>query len=463
MGGDIPPDQAFELKVIFLKELDAGYRQAREAQDRLLKNPKDPRALEVLRNFFHRIAGTAHAVDMSALGYLSAVCETASQMVIDGHISSPSKAIQLFSDGLAGVASQLEQGAPAPKVDKAQASAPLVAAGGMAHGESGIDDRTASAKILIIDDDPFSARLIDTCLRGAGFTASTCIDPENALTTIQTEAPDLIILDVVMPTVDGFDLCRRVRSDPALQLIPIIFVTRRGDLEQRIRGLEVGGNDYVCKPFEPQELVARVRSHLQRLSALRDMAIRDGLTRCYNHKYFKSRLEQEVQRAHRYSVELALGMIDIDHFKRLNDQHGHPAGDAVLAHLSNLLAASTRTTDVLARYGGEEFSILMIQAANAEAHIISNRVRERVAAHAFPVPPKSGSIELVKVPITVSVGVAQLEPNESAQSFLARADAALYEAKKNGRNQVRLAAPMQPARAEGGSEVPLPLTAGQDS
>jgi two-component system, cell cycle response regulator len=246
-------------------------------------------------------------------------------------------------------------------------------------------------------------------------------------------------MDVVMPGVDGFDLCRRVRAHPALQFTPIIFVTRKGDVEQRVRGLEVGGNDYIAKPFEPQELVARVRSHLQRLATLRDMAIRDGLTRCFNHKYFKMRIDQELQRARRYKSELAVAMIDLDHFKMVNDTWGHTAGDAVLAHISDILAASVRTTDVVARYGGEEFGVLLIQAGQSEALIISNRIRERIAGYNFVVPVAEGQPEQ-RIPITVSVGVAQLEPGDTLQSLLSRADTALYEAKNGGRNQVRVAA-----------------------
>jgi diguanylate cyclase (GGDEF)-like protein len=201
----------------------------------------------------------------------------------------------------------------------------------------------------------------------------------------------------------------------------------------------VGGNDYLTKPFNAPELVARVRSHLSRLSALREMAIRDGLTRCYNHKYFKMRLEQEIARARRYKQELALGILDIDHFKQVNDAHGHPAGDAALVHMANLIALSVRSTDVVARYGGEEFGILLVQAGVPEATIITNRIRERIVQHRFALPSVSIGGEVVQVPVTVSIGVTQFIPADDLKAFLDRADRALYEAKHGGRNQVRVA------------------------
>jgi diguanylate cyclase (GGDEF)-like protein len=299
------------------------------------------------------------------------------------------------------------------------------------------DERVLS-KILVVDDDPYSAGLIDNVLRNAGFISSYCCNPDEALRTIQAEMPDLIILDVVMPGMDGFDLCRRVRALPALQSTPILFVTRKGDVEQRVQGLEVGGNDYISKPFEPLELVARVRSHLQRLSVLRDMAIRDGLTRCFNHKFFKLRLEQEVARVRRYSGIFALALLDIDRFKNINDTWGHPAGDAVLAHLGNIVSAAVRSTDVVARYGGEEFGILLVQATAPEAAIICNRLRERIAGFTFHAPSGSGEVH---VPVTVSVGVADYRPGENAAAILQRADAGLYDAKHGGRNQVRIREP----------------------
>jgi diguanylate cyclase (GGDEF)-like protein len=292
----------------------------------------------------------------------------------------------------------------------------------------------APGRVVVIDDDPFSARLVDGVLRGAGFQSSFCCEPDKAFQTILSENPDLIILDVVMPQMDGFRLCQRVRAHPGLQSTPIIFVTRKGDVDQRVRGLQVGGNDYVAKPFEPQELVARVRSHLQRLADLRELAIRDGLTRCYNSKYFKMRLEQELARAHRLGTGLTLGMLDVDHFKRLNDSYGHPAGDAVLSHLASILTASVRSHDVVARYGGEEFGFLFIEAAVPEAAIIMDRVRERIARHRFEVPALQG--DMITLGCTVSIGLAALNQGDTPHALLTRADSALYEAKHTGRNRV---------------------------
>jgi diguanylate cyclase (GGDEF)-like protein len=421
----LPGDDAFELKLIFLRELAAGHAIAAAALDRLGRDGSDRAALGELRRFFHTLAGTASAADLGLLGRLAAACET----VADGlqERSSPAdwRELQIFAEGVAGAAAVLEgEGTPAAPAGPASKETAALAGG--------------SSRILVVDDDPFSARVVDSVLRGAGFQSSFVCEAESAFDVIQREAPDLLVLDVVMPRMDGFRLCQQVRAHPGLQHTPIIFVTRKGDVEQRVRGLQVGGDDYVAKPFEPQELVARVRSHLLRLSALRELAIRDGLTRCYNNKHFKLRLEQEVARAHRYSGELTLGMLDVDHFKHINDGYGHPAGDAVLAHLASIVTASVRSTDVVARYGGEEFGFLLVEAGAPEAEIIVDRMRERVAQHVFEVPSADG--ELLTIRCTVSIGLAALTGADTQHTLLQRADGALYEAKAKGRNRVCVAA-----------------------
>jgi diguanylate cyclase (GGDEF)-like protein len=427
---DLAGDEAFELKLIFLRELGAGHGAAKAALELLRKDINDSAAAHELRNFFHKIAGTAAAVDLPLLGRLAAVCETTADALLEGSLDNSKRALLIFTEGVGGVASVLEG-----EVKAADLPAPAEVAAASETPSS--PPGSAPARILVIDDDPFSARLVDSVLRAAGFQSSFVCEADRAFETILHENPDLIILDVVMPQMDGFRLCQRVRAHPGLQLVPIIFVTRKGDVEQRVRGLQVGGNDYVSKPFEPQELVARVRSHLQRLSELRELAIRDGLTRCYNNKYFKMRLEQEMGRARRYTTALTLGMLDVDHFKKINDGYGHPAGDAVLVHLASILTASVRSSDVVARYGGEEFGFILVESAAPEATIIVNRLRERVARHRFEVPALAG--DPITLNATVSIGLAAFQPADTLHTFLQRADSALYEAKNSGRNRVWVA------------------------
>jgi diguanylate cyclase (GGDEF)-like protein len=424
-------DALFELKLAFLRELEANYQVARDRLDHLLKHPGDMDALDYLRDFFHKIAGTAQAVDLPLLGNLAAVCERAANLVRAG--GSFDGFLPIFGDGMTGVATVLESHGSIPP----RSIAWPVSEKGLT--QPGIGEERVLSKILVVDDDPFSANLIDNCLRSAGFMSSYCCDPQKALDTIASELPDLIVMDVVMPNIDGFDLCRRVRSHPAMQLTPIIFVTRRGELEQRVQGLEAGGNDYIAKPFEPQELVARVRSHLDRLATLRDMAIRDGLTRCHNHKYFKIRLSQEIARCRRYQKDLALAFLDVDNFKAINDAHGHPTGDTVLLRLGSLILASVRSTDVVARYSGDEFGLLFVETGTKEANVIIGRLLERVAAHNQELfgDPDGDQPAPPTIAVTVSVGMAGLLADDTMETLVKHADVALYEAKAGGRSRVK--------------------------
>src|SRR5216683_3308522 len=373
-----------ELQVVFLREMHEGRTRARDALARAGRDAGDPAAVRELRGFFHRLAGSAGTVGYGMLARLAAACELAADQELERKAPLSKIAARIFAEGLAGVADVL-------------------------------DTRTPTLGVL----------LLPTAQRENGTRVSLEDVPSRVL----------VIDDVLLGDIDGFDVCRRVRANPALQLVPIIFVTRRGDLEERVRGLQVGGNDYVAKPFDPPELVARVRSHLSRLSVLREMAIRDGLTRCYNHKYFKMRLDQELVRARRYNSPLSLGLLDIDHFKHVNDTHGHPGGDSVLAHLASLLIASVRSSDIVARYGGEEFAFVLVEAGAQEAAVVAERMRARVEAHEFEVPGGA------RLRATASIGLAAAQGKEPAAALVQRADAALYEAKAQGRNRVRTSTP----------------------
>lgn len=425
-----PADKLRELRGLFLKDLSAGYRHAHVAYERLLKSPLDADAVRELREFFHRIAGTARNAELPTLGHLATVAEGVSYQLSLGK-GEPLAFAQVLADSLAAVEWVLSH-----QDEETQDPLAPLSLDGLVVPEA-IGEGRELSKVLIIDDDEFSAGLIDNVLRSAGFLSSYCCDPTRALNVIEEQLPDLIILDVVMPGLDGFELCRRVRTHPALQFTPIIFVTRRGDVEQRVRGLEVGANDYIGKPFEPQELIARVRSHLLRLANLREMAIRDGLTRCFNHKFLRMRLDQETARARRYNQELSVAMLDIDRFKSINDTHGHVCGDAVLANLAAIIAASVRSTDIVARYGGEEFTIVLVHAGLHEASVVCERLRARIEQHQFTFTSESSHANAVTIGVSASIGIAALDANtKNWMELIQTADKALYAAKQGGRNRV---------------------------
>ena len=426
---DLGPDQIFELKLIFLREVSAGYGPAKVAYDQLRESGTlDKPQLDILRRFFHKLAGTAAAAELSMLGKLAGACETAAEAMVAGKFSVGRYALQILGDGLTAVASVLEgrtksDPPPGAKDAQQQSAQPLWIAEG-------------APRILVVDDDAFGVQLAESVLGAAGFEVSTCLDPTTALQCMRDRAPDLVLLDVDMPKVDGFEVCSQMRKDPGLHLIPIVFLTRHGDVERRVRGLSMGGSDYVQKPFEPQELVARVRAHLSRAGEFRELTIRDGLTHCYTSEYFKVRLDQELARAKRYKSKLVLGLLDVDQFKRINDAYGHAAGDVVLVKLSAMLTASLRSSDVVARYAGDEFAFLIIEATPADALAACNRLRESVAHTAFELPETLGGG--LRVTTTVSIGLAAYREGDTSHDFLLRADGSLFDAKQQGRNRVLL-------------------------
>ncbi|MFN0061743.1 MAG: diguanylate cyclase [Myxococcaceae bacterium] len=424
-------DPEAELLDIFLRELRGGETAAQQALAKLAVVPGDTPSVLVLESFFHRIAGTAASVGLAMLGVVADGCERAARLVKRGTLPL-TDALPFFDAGLKAVQAvfaEHERHAP----DSAAAPTTVTLPPEVPQSATG-------ARILVIDDDPFSAGMIERCLRGAGFRTTSVLHAQDAFTSLDTDPPDLIILDVMMPEMNGFELCRQVRSRANTQLTPILFVTRSVDLEQRLAGLAAGANDYVAKPFEPQELVARVKSHLARLSSLQDMAVRDGLTGCYNQRYFQMRLTQEVARAERDKVALTLALLDIDHFKKVNDQHGHPAGDAVLSQLVKIVGASVRSSDVIARCGGEEFAVILTDTPLEIGERVAQRIRERVEKHRFRLPPTPANPS-PELRVTVSVGMTYFSPADDTAKLVSRADAALYGSKAGGRNQVQIRSP----------------------
>jgi diguanylate cyclase (GGDEF)-like protein len=423
---DLGPDQTVELKRIFARELSAGLPPAKAAYEQLrMSGALDKPQLETLKKFFHRLAGTAAAADQAMLGKLSGACETAAEAVIAGKFSIGRHALQILGDGLAAAQTALDARPKAEARPPAAVEAPP-AVGVVSSG---------AERVLVVDDDPVSARLSQNALAPAGFQISLCHEPQKALQCMRDSSPDLVLLDVDMPGVDGFEICAQMRKDPVLRRVPAVFITHFTDVDHLVRGLSLGGCDYVRKPFEPQELVARVKAHLVRASEYRELTVRDPLTGCYNTDYFKARLEQEMARSKRYKSRLVLGFLGIDQFKKVNDSYGYSGGDAVLVELAHMVNTCLRASDVVARYAGDEFAFLIIEASPAHAFVACNRLREKVTGTAFTLPEALGG---AKVTLTISVGLAAYRDGDTPHEFLLRADQMLFEAKQQGRNRVMM-------------------------
>jgi len=347
----------------------------------------------------------------------------------------------------------------------------------------------ATYEILIVDDSPTVVSMFSDMLAGNGYRVRTAANGRAALERIAERRPDLVLLDVMMPEMDGYQVCRVLRAQDE-DYVPILMITAPGDLAV---SLETGADDFISKPPDPVELNARVKSllrirtlqkrlydeNLQRkarneqleaqnsqleamsvqlqaqneqLQAMADqlralnqelelLSATDGLTKACNHRHFQERLRSEFARAKRYHEPLSCVLIDIDRFKRVNDTYGHLAGDKVLVRLVEILKEGLRKEDIVARYGGEEFALLLPNTRAAQALPVAERLRQRVEAATLL------TAEGETLRFTISSGVADYEFDEPIQDpdvLIDSADKALLRAKKNGRNRVEVAAPMPP-------------------
>lgn len=295
--------------------------------------------------------------------------------------------------------------------------------------------------IVIVDDILANAMLLEKLVQSVGpVITRTFIDPIEALDWCEGNAFDVLLLDYLMPTLDGISFLQRMRRNPQLIDVPVVIITAEEKPETLYKALDVGANDFLKKPVDPIELAARTRNMLrlrtrqleleranQQLALL---ANTDGLTGVANRRYFLQRLDQELERGKRYHSPLVLALLDVDHFKQINDRYGHQPGDEVLKALSEFTVGLLRANDLVGRLGGEEFAILMPESDQEVGTIVSERIRAELAAH--PIPTVAGPLS-----ITVSIGVTQAYPEiDNPETMLRRADAAMYRAKSGGRNRV---------------------------
>jgi diguanylate cyclase (GGDEF)-like protein len=295
------------------------------------------------------------------------------------------------------------------------------------------DGGTASGRILVAEDDRFYRQILGKRLRGAGYEVVLTANGEEAWQALHDQPVELLLTDWMMPRLDGYELCRRVKNDPGFDKVYCILLTAKDRVDDKVSALDGGADDYLLKPCDDSELLARVRTGLRvhRLYAkLEEVSVTDSLTEVGNRRFFDRRLREEVSRCRRYGTPLSLVLIDLDRFKEINDRHGHPVGDDVLVHVGAALRERVRTGELVARIGGDEFAVLMPNTDLDGARAFAEWVEDALTK--LPL----GMAELIGLEIAGSAGCAELPEDGSPHDLLKAADAALYDRKRE-RNDVR--------------------------
>ncbi len=320
--------------------------------------------------------------------------------------------------------------------------------------------------ILIVDDNPQNIQLVASHLKEEGYRISFSQSGQDVLKKIENAAFDLILLDIMMPEMDGFEICTRVMQHPEYKEVPIIFLTAKIDKDSIVKGFEVGAVDYIVKPFHGAELLARIRTHLE-LKAYREKveeiniqlnkeilngikmqeeleaskreleemnrrlyekATKDALTGLFNRRKMTDLIEYEYDRSLRTQLPFSIVITDIDHFKTVNDTHGHDCGDQVLEEVSRILMSMTRKQDQVSRWGGEEFLLLLPDTDTEGALTLAEKIREKIEA-------SSCFCGETEIKITMTFGISCFSEDKSDKKVIKEADLALYEGKNSGRNR----------------------------
>jgi diguanylate cyclase (GGDEF)-like protein len=302
------------------------------------------------------------------------------------------------------------------------------------------------ANILVIDDQDSIRKKIKSVLHKADliefyFEAKSGLD---GIKMLMDKKVDLVICDVVMPEFDGYKFLISKSTKREFDEIPVIMLTSEEDMEKKIKGFEHGASDYLTKPFDEGELIARVKAHLkikhlqdelkEKNALLQELSGTDDLTKLANRRRFMEQFANEFARAKRYKTELSFLILDLDFFKQVNDTHGHLAGDSVLVQIAKVMKESVRSSDLVGRYGGEEFGLLLPETGSKGCRVYAERIRKRIEDTRFEAAGKL-------IHVTVSGGISSYPEiaAESVDELWRSADQALYRAKQNGRNRIESA------------------------
>ena len=324
--------------------------------------------------------------------------------------------------------------------------------------------------ILLVDDNPHNLRVLTEMMEESGYEPVISLSGKKALEIVALQKPDLILLDVKMPEMDGYEVCRSLRNDPRTADIPVIFITVQSDADDVIKGFESGAVDYVSKPFNILELQMRTKTHLELKQArdalkkyneelektnqellkaneiirtqneqlkeiafcLEQLSKTDALTELYNRRYLLEKLDEEVCRYKRTQKSFSVIIADIDDFKKINDFYGHDCGDYILKLIAQRLVQSVRDVDSVGRWGGEEFLILLPETPISGAQVLAERIRNNIRNN---VADYNGA----SIPVTLTFGIAMFDGESDLDEVLKKADYALYEGKRQGKDRVMVA------------------------
>lgn len=309
-----------------------------------------------------------------------------------------------------------------------------------------IEQNSGSFQILVVDDTPENISILKVILSKEGYNISVALSGEIALNILTRSLPDLILMDVMMPGMNGFEVCRKIKEDSRTCEIPVIFVTAKAETDDIVQAFDAGGVDYITKPYQYKEILSRIKTHLKMQSLLKrnsalieelknanaeleNISRKDPLTGLSNRRDMNEKIENELARFNRSKESFSIILGDIDYFKKTNDTYGHDAGDDILVKVSNLMAEATRAQDVVARWGGEEFLILLPNTDLDGSWNLAEIIRKKIENEEMIFAQN-------KIPVTMSFGTSCYEDGLSINELVKKADECLYRAKEAGRNKV---------------------------
>lgn len=282
-------------------------------------------------------------------------------------------------------------------------------------------------RVLIVEDEEHMRALLKYNLSRENYEVDVAKDGCEGLEEAKKQKPDLIISDIMMPKMDGYEFCKTLREDPKTKTIPFIFLTAKGQLPDKVEGLRTGADDYITKPFIPKELIEMVNARLKRVEVYKKMADIDEQTGLYNHRALVEHLTAEITRAKRLEIPVSIGFLDIDLFRKINERYGHPMGDQVLEKLAGAIKESVSKEEIAGRWGGEEFVVIFPTKTAEQVLKCLEDVRAKIEKLVFMEHGPS---------VTVSIGISSFpEDAQNVDELIERADKALYRAKTTGRNR----------------------------